>query len=166
MELWVQIHDIVSGLRSERVARDIRNFLREFVRDDSKNYDLIWRDYMHVRVRIDVRLPLKCRMQVTIPGGDWITLTFKYERLGTFCFFCGLVGHSDKYCRGLYRISGITREQYLFGSWLRADTRASRHMAGARWIQPAADNQEREIPNRANPIFSHGMTTPKSPPGN
>ncbi|KAK4380375.1 hypothetical protein RND71_002237 [Anisodus tanguticus] len=39
-------------------------------------------------------------------------------------------------------------------------------MAGARWIQPAAGDQEREIPNRANPTFSHGMATPKSSPGN
>ncbi|KAK4380374.1 hypothetical protein RND71_002236 [Anisodus tanguticus] len=48
MELWIQIHDFVSGLRSERVARDIGNFLGEFVYDDSKNYNLICLDYMRI----------------------------------------------------------------------------------------------------------------------
>lgn len=69
MELWVQIHDIVSGLRLELVAQDIEIFLREFVRDDSKNYDSFWRDYMRVRVRMDIRVPLKRKMQVKVLEG-------------------------------------------------------------------------------------------------
>ncbi|KAK4344696.1 hypothetical protein RND71_034872 [Anisodus tanguticus] len=55
MELWVQIHNIVSLFTLRTCGEGYWKFLGEFVRDDSKNYNLIWRDYMHVRVRMDVR---------------------------------------------------------------------------------------------------------------
>lgn len=36
------------------------------------------------RVYIDIDIPLKNKMQVKVPKGDIITLTFKYEHLVTF----------------------------------------------------------------------------------
>lgn len=49
----------------------------------------------------------------------------KYERLGLFCFFCGIMGHSEKFCRNRAKeVSGETSLPY--GSWLRATARAKR----------------------------------------
>ncbi|KAJ9175225.1 hypothetical protein P3X46_013802 [Hevea brasiliensis] len=132
VDIWVQLHDLVSGFKSERVAKNIGNFLSEILCADPKNYDHIWRDYMCVRVRMDVRKPLKRKMRIKMPKGDWVTISFKYERLGTFCFFCGMMGHSDRYCRKLFQTPGVTRDQFLFGPWLRADSRTATQ-AGARW---------------------------------
>lgn len=29
-------------------------------------------------------------------------LSFKYERFGTFCFACGVLGHTDRTCETLF----------------------------------------------------------------
>ena len=46
----------------------------------------------------------------------WIT--FRYERLPTFCYLCGLLGHDDKHCKS-YSNWQNTPKQY--GEWLKAN---------------------------------------------
>ncbi|KAI4351428.1 hypothetical protein L6164_005797 [Bauhinia variegata] len=50
-------------------------------------------------VRVDVRLPLK---KVKKPGGEWRVVKVKYERLGVFCFLCGVLGHTEHFCEKLF----------------------------------------------------------------
>ena len=38
-ELWVQVFDLPIGLQSERVLRDVGNFIGVFVKSDPKNLD-------------------------------------------------------------------------------------------------------------------------------
>jgi hypothetical protein len=59
---------------------------------------------MRLRVSINVNLPLKKDWQVRSMGGAWTTIKFKYERLGTFCFKCGAIGHTDKKCSKLFEM--------------------------------------------------------------
>ncbi|MBA0729878.1 hypothetical protein Golax_020488 [Gossypium laxum] len=54
---WVQIHDVPIGLFSESLARLLGNFIGVFLEYDGS--DLRNRNYMRVRVQIDVRKPLK-----------------------------------------------------------------------------------------------------------
>ena len=68
--------------------------------DDDNNFGL-WRNYMRIRVFLDVRVPLKRKRKVRIVNGEWAMISFTYERLGTFCFLCGLLGHSDHFCSKL-----------------------------------------------------------------
>ncbi|KDP44332.1 hypothetical protein JCGZ_19199 [Jatropha curcas] len=120
---WIQVHDLPYGLMSARVARDIGNYVGEFMEADERNFSGIWREYMCIKVRMDVRKPLKRRMQVKKAGGVWTWISFRYERLSTFCFFCGMLGHSDKYCRKLFMTPGIIREQFAYGPSMRVDSR-------------------------------------------
>uniref|UniRef100_A0A2C9WHD9 Zinc knuckle CX2CX4HX4C domain-containing protein n=1 Tax=Manihot esculenta TaxID=3983 RepID=A0A2C9WHD9_MANES len=50
---------------------------------------------MHVRASINVRQPLKRRMQLSKRENNWFWADFKYKRLPTFCYLCSLLGHSD-----------------------------------------------------------------------
>uniref|UniRef100_A0A2C9V383 Zinc knuckle CX2CX4HX4C domain-containing protein n=1 Tax=Manihot esculenta TaxID=3983 RepID=A0A2C9V383_MANES len=52
-------------------------------------------------VTIDITKPLKRRLQMKHPKGDWGWVDFKYERLSNLCFFCGLIGHFDRFCSKL-----------------------------------------------------------------
>ena len=69
---------------------------------DENNLMGIWKTYMRIRVTIDVRKPLKRRMNLKKVGGDWLWIDLKYERLNIFCFICGLLGHTEKQCPKLY----------------------------------------------------------------
>lgn len=67
----------------------------------SKEFTGVWREFM-IRVKIDITKPLKRRMKLRKAGGEWIWITFKYENVPMFCFICGIIGHSEKFCNTLF----------------------------------------------------------------
>lgn len=84
---------------SETVGKQLGNFFGEFLLYDVKNNTSIWRECMRVKIRIDVRKPLKRKKRITRKNGQDFVVTCKYERLGDFCFSCGLVSHTERFCR-------------------------------------------------------------------
>ncbi|XP_040932119.1 uncharacterized protein [Gossypium hirsutum] len=94
---WVQIHDVPIGLFFESLAVQMGNFLGVFLKYDGSNLGKENRNFMRIRVQIDVRRPLKRKKQILFSGRRSY-VTFKYERLSLFCFFCGRLGHSDSFC--------------------------------------------------------------------
>lgn len=122
--IWVQIHDMQNGFRSERVIKDIGNYIGIFVKSDQKNFAGDWREYLRVRVTIDIEMPLKRKMKIKKKGEDWFWVTFKYEHIPSFCFICGIIGHSERFCPRLFEREGKLTER-PYGAWLRAITRRS-----------------------------------------
>ncbi|KAH0701984.1 hypothetical protein KY290_017227 [Solanum tuberosum] len=59
LDIWVQIHDLVGGLRYERVLRGIGNTIGIFKYNDTNNQDMLWKYYMRIRVIINIQKPLK-----------------------------------------------------------------------------------------------------------
>ncbi|MFQ6628525.1 hypothetical protein Gotur_007814 [Gossypium turneri] len=55
------------------------------------------RNFMGIRVQIDIRRPLKRKKQVMFRS-KCSYVRFKSERLTLFCFYCGCLGHSDSFC--------------------------------------------------------------------
>ncbi|MCH88761.1 hypothetical protein A2U01_0009653, partial [Trifolium medium] len=102
MEIWIQVHNLPFGFIQEKVGKTIGGYLGELIEYDAKN-DLHSK-FMRLRVKIDVNLPLKKEWKVRSMGGEWVTVNFKYERLGIFCFMCGVVGHTDKKCSKLFEL--------------------------------------------------------------
>ena len=85
---------------------------------------------------MDVRLPIKRKMKIRKTGGEWIWVTFKYERIPNFYFFCGIIGHIDKICEKLYDFQGEDPE-FIWGDWLKASFRRSNTTDGERWLRDA-----------------------------
>jgi hypothetical protein len=75
---------------------------------DEKNDSLSWRKYMRIRVLRDVRLPLKKSKKIKKPGEESKLIHFKYERLGTFCYVCGMLGHDENKCPKLFDMQTTT----------------------------------------------------------
>jgi 14-3-3 protein epsilon len=82
VNMWVQVHDLPTGLMKERVGIPLANFIGSFVEYDKNNNSSFWRQYMRIRVRIDVRKPLKKDTKVMNKEGKWCIVKFKYEKLG------------------------------------------------------------------------------------
>jgi 14-3-3 protein epsilon len=98
VDFWVQVHNLPTGLMAERVGKTLGNYIGSFVEYDKNNKGSFWREYMRIKVRLDIRQPLKKESRVKNQGGDWCTVHFKYEKLGVFCFVCGMIGHGENRC--------------------------------------------------------------------
>jgi hypothetical protein len=45
---------------------------------------------------------LKTEKKIKLNGGMGGVVKFKYEKLGLFCFVCGVLGHADNKCEVKY----------------------------------------------------------------
>lgn len=84
---------------TEPVGKQLGDFFREFLEYDHRNNTSIWSESMRIRIKLDVRKPLKCKKKITRRNGAEVVVNCKYERLGDFCFTCGLVTHTERFCR-------------------------------------------------------------------
>ncbi|EEF49555.1 conserved hypothetical protein [Ricinus communis] len=129
----VQVHKAPCGCRSEKVVKSIGNYVGTYVESDEKNFDGSWKEFIRVKIKIDVSKPIMAFMKIKKPGGDWLNLEFNYERLGIACFICGRVGHSDKFYRCLLEFENIV---YKLSKEVRAPPRRSQTAsAGEIWLR-------------------------------
>jgi len=61
-------------------------------------------------------------------------VAFKYERLGHFCYLCGMLGHIDDYCELLFSMKEDNGEQ-RWGPELRAEPRNVVASSGSKWLR-------------------------------
>lgn len=64
LDMWVQIHDLQVGFRSERVIQDIGNYVGSFIKSDANDFSGTLREFFRVRVRINLELPLRRKMKL------------------------------------------------------------------------------------------------------
>lgn len=86
----------------EKVLKAVGDYIGKFVVSCPKNFTGVWRDYLRVRVLINIEKPLKRRMKIFRNKEECFWVNFKYERLPTFCFLCGVIGYSEKLCHKLF----------------------------------------------------------------
>ncbi|XP_031116699.1 uncharacterized protein LOC116020362 [Ipomoea triloba] len=136
IDMWVQFHDLPMGYTSDSVLEQIGNFLGVFIKCDDRFAGVPWRSFYHVRVSIPVDKPIKRRMRLVKRDKSTCWVTFKYERLHNFCFYCGYLGHSYKFCLKA-RESPLSVSQYPYDASLRAGGSRGPHAVGERWLVPA-----------------------------
>lgn len=134
MEVWVQVYDLKVGFMSEKVLKAVGGYIGTFVSSCPKNFTGIWRDYLRVRVLINVNKPLKRRMKIFYKKEEWLWANFKYERIPTFCFICGVIGHSEKFCHKLFDAPEETIAR-PYGLFMKAPDRRNNKQIGARWLR-------------------------------
>jgi hypothetical protein len=92
---WIQIHQLPVGYMSEKIGEKIATTVGEFLEYDAKNNSQPWRKYMRLGVHLDVRKPLMKTRKLKKKDGNSCEIQVNYERLGTFCYYCGLLGLAD-----------------------------------------------------------------------
>ncbi|KAK7847130.1 hypothetical protein CFP56_007131 [Quercus suber] len=72
-----------------------------------------------MRVRVDLPLdkPLRRGANIVTLEGEKTWVTFRYERLPTFCFQYGWLGHNEKHCQRQPQTSNSAKQ---YGEWMRA----------------------------------------------
>lgn len=134
VDFWIQVYDLPLGYMSMTIGKQIGDFIGKFVEYDDNNNSTLWRNYMRIKVSVDVRKPLKRFKKIRKAGGDWSVVNFKYEKLSTFCYICGHLGHSDRFCACLLS-DDTTEPTREWGPWLRAPTKRGSHLGGEKWLR-------------------------------
>lgn len=88
----------------QKILGSLGNFVGHFLEYNSTNRAAVWREYMRIRVNVDVTQPLKCFKKIK-HGGGTVTVIFKYEKLQKFYFVCGRLDHTKHFCDMLSELS-------------------------------------------------------------
>jgi 14-3-3 protein epsilon len=139
-DFWVQVHNLPTGLMKESVGVKLANYIGTFLEYDKNNKTSFWRQYMRLRVKVDVRQPLKKDTKVKDRAGEWCTVNFKYEKLGVFCFVCGLMGHAENKCLVRYSMENDDGKREWSGE-IRADPRRGGGRQTSRWLREERDGE-------------------------
>lgn len=76
---------------------------------------------MRVRVGLNPAQPLCKSRRVVFRASHDRWVSFKYERLPNFCYWCGLLSHNAKDCERWISGNGtLETDSQEFGDWLRA----------------------------------------------
>jgi 14-3-3 protein epsilon len=140
-DFWVQVHNLPTGLMKESVGVKLANYIGTFLEYDKNNKTSFWSQYMRLRVKVDVRQPLKKDTKVKDRAGEWCTVNFKYEKLGVFCFVCGLMGHAENKCLVRYSMENDDGKREWSGE-IRADPRRGGGRQTSRWLREERDGGE------------------------
>lgn len=75
----------------------IRNTIGE-VEVDTKVGEAARREYVIIKVRINITKPLLHEKKINIGNYGTCWIRFMYERMPNFCYAYGMLGHGDKDC--------------------------------------------------------------------
>ena len=114
---WVQVWGLPFKYMSEDVGKDIGSRLGKVLEVDKRSLQAKQAKFIRIRVEIPIDKPLRRGGNITNMEGERCSIIFKYERLPTFCYICGIFGHDDKHCH-VSLMEGVIERQY--GDWLRA----------------------------------------------
>ncbi|XP_058746709.1 uncharacterized protein LOC131619652 [Vicia villosa] len=120
---WVRIYELPLNLRTEAMARKIGNILGNYEEMDAREVCRNGR-FLRIKVTLDLKGPLKRGTLVKVKDKN-LRVHFKYERLPTFCFVCGRLGHQMKDCESLDDLTEegfeeLEEQDLSYGQWLRA----------------------------------------------
>jgi len=147
IDFWVQVHGLPFGFNQPKVGQGIGSFLGTLKSFDDRNS--IHSSYMQIKVAIDVTVPLKKEWHVCAVNGEFVTVNFKYEKLGVFCHRCGVLGHTDKACPELFELD-VDDDVRNWGVFLKPAAQRIGTAATNRWLQdPISATMSRNNPPAA-----------------
>lgn len=120
-KFWVQLHGLPIDRLDIPMTIQIGKTLG-MVSKLEREMDMIGGDFLQVRVEVDVSKPLCCGRKVVLDDEEEVWVSFKYEKLPNFCYWCGMVCHDDKDCdRWLSSKGSLPLNSQEFGAWMRAN---------------------------------------------
>ena len=95
---WVQLWGLPFELMSKEVGQDIGRSRGRFIEVDKRAGQVDQAKFIRIRVDLPIEKPLRRGGHVVSKDGEKYWVQFRYERLPTFCYLCGKLGHDDKHC--------------------------------------------------------------------
>ena len=101
----------------EDIGKDIGSKIGRVLKVDKRAMQADQAKFLRIRVVMQIDKPLRRGGYVKNDEGGRFWVDFRYERLPTFCYRCGILRHDEKHCQAssMEQLSG---KQY--GEWLKA----------------------------------------------
>ncbi|KAF4401415.1 hypothetical protein G4B88_001609 [Cannabis sativa] len=83
-------------------------------------------------------------MRLQMKNGPICNVKFKYEDLTTFCFVCGVLGHSERFCEKAFETPPhlLTKP---YNIELKVAPRRRNHTISAKWLKPTMAKREENL---------------------
>ena len=96
---WIQVHGLPPAWYNKDNVQLVRGKAGSVIDVDFSEvpYER-WQRFAHVPVNIDICNPLSPGIFLSRGDRNDIWISLKYERLPDFCFWCGIIDHTDTFC--------------------------------------------------------------------
>ncbi|XP_050222712.1 uncharacterized protein LOC126672803 [Mercurialis annua] len=114
---WIRIYNIPLNCRSKAAITRIASKVGRIV-EWSDEEMATWGRYSRIRVMIDVTKPIVRGTKIINPLGESCWVSFKYEKIQNFCYWCGMCDHIVADCET--KPEEMEVEEWPYGPVLRA----------------------------------------------
>ena len=120
LKIWVQIHGLPMCMLDPEIAIELGETLGQVTPCENSS-ELVGGDFLRAHVEIDVSKPLCRGRRIELDENKEVWISFKYEKLPNFCYWCGLISHDGKDCEVWLAKKNVEKiEPHEYGPWLRA----------------------------------------------
>ncbi|KAL8511674.1 hypothetical protein ACS0TY_018189 [Phlomoides rotata] len=133
LPFWVQVYDLPHGYFTKRVGKQLGDYIGKFLEYDGSNRGAAWMTFIHIRVEIDTCIPFKRWKKVGHRARSFL-VHLKYETLNSFCFVCGLLGHTKNFCEIRFTSPDVIPKME-WGIFLKAPNRRGNVGESNRWLR-------------------------------
>ncbi|KAL8543414.1 hypothetical protein ACS0TY_004086 [Phlomoides rotata] len=119
---WVRMYELPMAARTTGIVTLIAGKLGELLEIDASSLAGFTRS-VRVKIKMDLQKPLKGGIHLELREKQKLWIEFKYERLPSFCYLCGMLGHMRMECdlaEGLNIMMSIADEKLPFREWMKA----------------------------------------------
>ena len=95
---WVQIWGLPFENMTEDIGRDIGSKIGRVLEVDKRAIQTNQAKFLRIRIEMQIDKPLRKGGYVKNDEGGRFWVDFRYERLPTLCYRCGILGHDEKHC--------------------------------------------------------------------
>ncbi|KAI9119456.1 hypothetical protein K1719_009332 [Acacia pycnantha] len=119
VSVWAQIHNVPLEALCLENAITIGGYLGEVMIAENPHYNgRFLRNFLRSRVVLDLRKPLAAGFWLPRPDGKKVWLSIRYEKLQSFCYTCGKIGHDYRCCGSEKVMSMLNRNEPRYGEWI------------------------------------------------
>lgn len=147
--MWIQIHNLPLELISSTNATKILQKVGEVIEvEDPVVEGRLLRTFIRGRVRVGLEKPL--------PTGCWIPrsnlpnlwVNYRYERIQSLCFKCGILGHDQNYCSKPTAMSQFYPEEPKYSPDLIVNAPRSIHYLGNNTSSTSSQSSSTKPPDQ------------------